>query len=322
MNNIRKRGQSYQAQVRLSGGRSASATFRTKAEAQSWVREQSYKLAQQPRDMNLRITISELVTRFLDEKIPLRHSAKNEAIRLRAFKRDALADKPLAELTKYDLSRYTDQRLKHVKTNTVVRDLGLLRTVVGTAINEWGVKTNNPFDDFKLKRRPDQRYRRVSQSELTLLLDTGSGSPFVKPAICIAVETAMRLGEILSLTWDKVDLEQGFAELNRTKNGHGRVVPLTDRAIAAIGCLPMTNHHLIPVKPDSLKQAWRRLVLRAGIEDLRFHDLRHEAISRLLEKGLTIPEAASVSGHRTASMLARYAHPDPLKVRQKMMENG
>ena len=69
-----------------------------------------------------------------------------------------------------------------------------------------------------------------------------------------------------------------------------------------------------------MKLSWRRLVRRAGIQDLRFHDLRHEAISRLLEKGLTIPEAASVSGHRTASMLMRYAHPDARKVREKMMQ--
>ena len=74
------------------------------------------------------------------------------------------------------------------------------------------------------------------------------------------------------------------------------------------------------MKSGTVKQSWVRLVKRAGISDLRFHDLRHEAISRLLEKGLTIPEAASVSGHKTASMLLRYAHPDPVKVREKMMQ--
>ena len=76
---------------------------------------------------------------------------------------------------------------------------------------------------------------------------------------------------------------------------------------------------VFPVKSGTPKQSWVRLVKRAGINDLRFNDLRHEAISRLLEKGLTIPEAASVSSHKTASMLLRYTHPDPVKVRQKMM---
>ena len=86
-----------------------------------------------------------------------------------------------------------------------------------------------------------------------------------------------------------------------------------------IGALPREDLFVSPVKPDTLKQSWRRLVKRAGITDLRFHDLRHEAISRLLEMGLIIPEAASVSGHKTISMLAKYAHLDPVKVRKKML---
>ena len=89
-----------------------------------------------------------------------------------------------------------------------------------------------------------------------------------------------------------------------------------------IEALPRSDLFVLPVKPDILKQSWRRLVKRAGINDLRFHDLLHEAISQLLEMGLTIPEAASVSGHRTASMLARSAQPDPVKVREKMLKRA
>jgi len=112
------------------------------------------------------------------------------------------------------------------------------------------------------------------------------------------------------------------AKLERSKNGRGRIVPLTNTALMTIEALPRDDLFVFPVRPDTLKQSWRRLVKRAGINDLRFHDLRHEAISRLLEMGLTIPEAASVSGHRTASMLARSAHPDPVKVREKMLKRA
>ena len=114
-------------------------------------------------------------------------------------------------------------------------------------------------------------------------------------------------------------MERGFVELQKTKNGYGRLVPLTGTALSVLQDLDRDVDVVFPVKSATLKQSWVRLVRRAGISDLRFHDLRHEAISRLLEKGLTIPEAASVSGHKTASMLMRYAHPDPVKVRQKMM---
>lgn len=138
--------------------------------------------------------------------------------------------------------------------------------------------------------------------------------------ILLGLETAMRLGELLSLKWSRVNLDKGFVELQKTKNGHGRMVPLTLTALSVLSGLERDGDVVFPVKSGTLKQSWVRLVKRAGISDLRFHDLRHEAISRLLEKGLTIPEAASVSGHKTASMLMRYAHPDPVKVRVKMMQ--
>jgi len=93
------------------------------------------------------------------------------------------------------------------------------------------------------------------------------------------------------------------------------MVPLTGVALSVLQDLEREDDVVFPVKAGTLKQSWVCLVKRAGISDLRFHDLRHEAISRLLEKGLKIPEAANVSGHKTASMLMRYAHPDPVKVR-------
>ena len=170
-----------------------------------------------------------------------------------------------------------------------------------------------------IKREPDQRLRRLSRDELEQLISAECNNPYTKPMILLALETAMRLGELLSLKWSRVDLDRGFAELQMTKNGHGRMVPLSAAALSVLSNLERDGDVVFPVKPGTLKQSWVRLVKRAGINDLRFHDLRHEAISRLLEKGLTIPEAASVSGHKTASMLLRYAHPDPVKVRQKMM---
>ena len=97
------------------------------------------------------------------------------------------------------------------------------------------------------------------------------------------------------------------------------MVPLTVAALSVLINLERDGDVVFPVKAGTLKQSRVRLVNRAGISHLRFHDLRHEAILRLLEKGLTTPEAVSVSGHKTAWMLLRYAHPDPVKVRQKMM---
>jgi len=320
MSSIRKRGQSYQAQVRFSGGRASSATFKTKAEAHIWVREQSFTLSQLPKNRDERTTLGDIIERFIRDVIPLRQSGDIEAFRLGMTCRHPIASKRLVEINNSDLCSYRDQRLRQVKRNTLVREFGLLRTVVSTAINEWGVVVDNPLSSFHIKREPDQRLRRVSEEELQQLLHTECHNPHTKPIVLLALETAMRLGELLSLKWSRVDLDKGFVELQKTKNGHGRIVPLTGAALSVLGDLERDGDVVFPVKPDTLKQSWVRLVKRADISDLRFHDLRHEAISRLLEKGLTIPEAASVSGHKTASMLMRYAHPDPAKVRQKMMQ--
>ena len=320
MNNIRIRGNKHQAQIRLSGGRSASATFDTRRKAEEWLREKAYELSQLPRDLDERITLKEIVERFIKDTIPLRTSGTNEAIRLRALLREPIANLRLTEISRSDISQYRDKRLREVKRNTFVREFGLIRTVVSTAIDDWGIRARNPFQSFSIRREPDQRNRRISDEELERLMAAYCGNAYLKPSITLALETSMRLGELLQLTWDKIDIEKGLAELPRTKNGHGRHVPLTRTALETLEELKADSLNVLPVKADTLKQSWRRLVKRSGINDLRFHDLRHEAISRLLEVGLTIPEAASVSGHRTASMLARYAHPDPIKVREKMLK--
>jgi len=319
MSSIRKRGETYQAQVRLSGGRASSATFKTKAEAQVWVREQAFALAQLPKNRDERTTLGDVIERFISDVIPIRQSGDIEALRLGVVCRHPIASRRLAEINSSDLCSYRDQRLRQVKRNTLVREFGLLRSVVSTAIDEWGITVDNPLKSFHIKREPDQRLRRLSRDELKQLISTECNNPYTKPMILFALETAMRLGELLSLKWSRVDLDRGFAELQKTKNGHGRMVPLTAAALSVLSNLERDSDVVFPVKPGTLKQSWVRLVKRAGISDLRFHDLRHEAISRLLEKELTIPEAASVSGHKTASMLLRYAHPDPVKVREKMM---
>ena len=139
-----------------------------------------------------------------------------------------------------------------------------------------------------------------------------SRAPMLASAVRFAIETGMRMGEILSLTWRDVDLAQRIATLPNTKTGDARQVPLSTAAVAAITSLPrhISDGRVFWTwqRADSLENAWRRAVKWAGIEDLRFHDLRHEAVSRLFELGLNPMEVASISGHKTLQMLKRYTH--------------
>ena len=135
-------------------------------------------------------------------------------------------------------------------------------------------------------------------------------NPHIWPVIVFAIETGMRRGEILGLRWEHVDLNRRIAYLPLTKNGSSREVPLSTKAAKVLTAQRQRNDtpSPFPVTPNGFRLAWDRLRSRAGLSDLRFHDLRHEAISRFFELGLNIPEVAVISGHKDPRMLFRYTH--------------
>ena len=198
------------------------------------MREQTFTLAQLPQNRDERTTLGDVIERYISDVIPIRQSGDIEALRLGVVCRHPIASRRLAQINSSDLCSYRDQRLRQVKRNTLVREFGLLRTVVSTAINEWGIAVDNPLKSFHIKREPDQRLRRLSRDELEQLISAECSNPYTKPMILLALETAMRLGELLSLKWSRVDLDRGFAELQKTKIGHGRMVPFTVAALSAL----------------------------------------------------------------------------------------
>jgi len=135
-------------------------------------------------------------------------------------------------------------------------------------------------------------------------------NPFLLPVIHLALETAMRLGELVSLRWEHVDLTRRIAHLPDTKNGESRTVPLSTTAVNVLRALPRSLHgQVFPgLTTEAVKRAYIRAVDRAGIEDLHFHDLHHEATMRLFERGLNIMEVATITGHKDLRMLRRYTH--------------
>jgi integrase len=156
-----------------------------------------------------------------------------------------------------------------------------------------------------------RRERRLKDGEVERLAQAAQRcrNKLVLPIILIAAETGMRRGEILSLEWKNIDEERQSLLLPHTKNGHSRMIPLSERALAILKPLPKTDERVFPMTANGFRLAWERVRLRAGIADLHFHDLRHEVISRLFELGLSVPEVALISGHRDARMLFRYTHP-------------
>ncbi|MHB8387596.1 MAG: site-specific integrase [Metallibacterium sp.] len=149
----------------------------------------------------------------------------------------------------------------------------------------------------------------------------GTRNPWMRPLVLFAIETAMRQGELLALRWENIDLKAQTAHLEDTKNGESRTVPLSSRAVAVLEALPRSSgmdERVFPVTAQAVKLAWKRATKRAGLEDLHFHDLRHEATSRLAEKLPNLIELAAVTGHKDLRMLKRYYHPRAADLAKKL----
>lgn len=200
-----------------------------------------------------------------------------------------------------------------VSSATVIRELNTLAHAIDVGRKEWGLHlTINPVRMIRRPVPPRGRDRRFDEGEEQRLLDAIDlgRSPYMRPLMVLAVETAMRQGELLSLTWSDVDFDKRVAHLDMTKNGESRDVPLSTRAAQALHELKamQIDDRVVPSTRSAVQQAWGHLRVRAGIPDLRFHDLRHEGVSRLLERGLNVIEAATISGHKELRMLQRYSH--------------
>ena len=252
--------------------------------------------------------------RWRVESAPRKKGAGIEQIRLACFERDALAQVPIMRLSPSDIASYRDRRMMVVAGETVRRELALLNSVIQTARTDWGIPiSSNPVSLVKKPASSPARKRRLQGDELELLqraLLKARNDGF-RDVVGFALETAMRRSELLALTWSDIDLESGIARLLEGKNGHGRSVPLSKAAQDILRKRQSSESQgvkVFPLTPNAVRLAWERTTRRAEIADLHFHDLRHEAISRSFERGLSIAEVALISGHRDVRMLFRYTH--------------
>jgi integrase len=191
-------------------------------------------------------------------------------------------------------AEYRDQRLKTVKPSTLRRELGTIGHLFTVARIEWGLPIKrSPVADLRIEGTQDRRERRLRAGEWERLMEAAKSrrNPHVIPIIILAVETGMRRGEILAMKWEHFDQDARSLLIPKTKNGHARIIPLSSRATSLLSKLPREGDHIFRMAPNAFRLSWQRVRDRAGLHDLHFHDLRHEAVSRFFERGLTIPEA-------------------------------
>jgi integrase len=307
MATIRRRGTKWQAQIRLHGHPATSRTFTLKNDAEVWARQVEASVERGDFPDSLRslkgINLRQLLERYEQTITPLKKGRAAEKYLLRTIKSHPIASLCLDKLTPAMVTNYRDERLRTVSPSSVRRELAILQHCLEVAKNEWGVALQqNPVSKIKKPAPGKARERRITVEELERLrtaLDNCRNG-LLSNITQFAIHTGMRRGEILSIRWSDINFDAGTVYLADTKNGEARTVPVSSLALAA---LPATDNRamderVFPLSPNAVRLGWERLKRRAGINDLDFHDLRHEAISRFFELGLSIPEVALISGHR------------------------
>ncbi|WP_147112191.1 site-specific integrase [Tateyamaria sp. syn59] len=310
----------WQAQIARNGIRK-SATRATKREAQDWAARQEY-LATNAEPPKSQVTVKDAFDRYAREESPKRRGERWEIVRLECLSSDAIAEKRLAELEPADLADWRDRRGKEVAPGTVRREMNLISSVLTTARREWGLIEHNPMSDIRKPTPPPPRDRRVSSDEIDQLMqasgvDLNTATARAVHAFRFAVETAMRAGEIVGLTDETVDRDKRVASLPKTKNGAARQVPLSTAAVALLDELPETDGPLFGLTSQQLDALFRKVRDKSEIENLRFHDSRHEAITRLARK-LDVLSLARTVGHKDVKMLMIYYNETAEELAQRL----
>lgn len=315
MATFRKRGPyQWEARIRKRGYPTTCKTFDTKVEAEAWAKDVetnmnkslfvSAKEAEQ-------YTLSECLDRYIEEYIPRLKHPKRETDRARFLQKRTLAHRIMATIRAKDIADLRREReAEGASGNTIRLDFALLSKLFNYARSDWGMESlQNPVTLAAKPRPAKGRDRRLEDGEEERLLAVAS--PQFKPVILFALETAMRRKELADLRWKCVNLVNRNVVLSETKNSEARTVPLSPRALAVLRELPRSidQKSVFNFSEDQITTAMKLARKKARLDDLRFHDLRHEATSRFFElTDLDVMEIKAVTGHKTLQMLARYTH--------------
>jgi len=341
MATIRKRGDKWQARIQIKGTDPLAKSFANRSDAEAWAKITEAEIIRGvfiKRTDAERTTLETALKRYEEEITPAKRGKRTEYERLKAWKADKLAQKSLASLRASDFAKWRDKRLKEVKPATVQRHLSLISNLFNVARKEWGYEgLQNPIASIRMPTIRNARNRVFYDGEEQLLMSAleqaertaggfwgeGCRNIWLKPLVRLALETAMRRGELLSLKWENIRMADRVAYLPITKNGQSRSVPLSSKAVEILRDLPRNlRGPVFPMSPNAVRLSFvrtvargRRLYLKAGgtdermLVDFHFHDLRHIAVTRLADKLPNIIELASVTGHLDVRMLRRYYHP-------------
>lgn len=332
MGSIRKRGNKYQAQIRITYNFkmiSESKSFQSKLEALKWIeiREAQIKSGIS-KNLDTSKTLREAIERYRDVITPEKRGARWETLRLNAMLRNPNLplDRQLDSITTDELAHW--RRLLDMAPASKNRVTTILRSVLETARLEWKWLADNPIKDLKRLPEPQARDRRISDQEISLICEelefnlndpeTSTQKQKIGLIFLFALETAMRQSEITTLTWQQIHLRDKYLTLIETKNRYRRHVPLSSKAIRLLKIMnPQKMGDVFGIDADTVSTLFRRAVQKCKIQNLRFHDTRHEACTQLAQL-IPLLDLAKMIGHRDIKSLMIYYDATPTEIANRL----
>lgn len=290
-----------------------SASFPRKAEAEAW----AAKIENEWRTLRFggapNVPFSEVLERYKNEVSVHKHGWRNETNIINRVLRTPLAEVRLPHLSELQFQAWADERKKEVSASTLRREWVLLSNVLTVASKQWRWLPENFMQRLDKPADGLARTQRVTDEDAAAVAFAGGYTPDCVPsartqraaaAFYFALETAMRAGEIVMLTWDCVFYDRRYVHIPLTKNGHPRNVPLSSKAVAILRQMETVreNAFVFNITSGSLDALFRKLKRRSLLENLHFHDARREALTRLA-KIYSPMELAKISGHRDLRIL-------------------
>jgi len=316
----------WRARIRRKGFPPQTKTFETKYEAEAWER---MFLSEMDRGIFVSrvaaesTTLLECLERYAKEIVPKKKGYKQDESRVRVLKRLPMAQHYMASIRGSDVATLRDEMLGNGRSaSTVVKYLAVISHLFNIARKEWGMESlTNPVELIRKPTVSNSRDRRLEEGEEEKLLKAcrRQGNTWLEPLVILAIETAMRKGEMLAMDWKLINLTDKciFLPGKITKNGESRDVPLSSRAIKVLTSLPRPiSGKVIGTTSYATRKAFIKVCANtvdpdgdpAPIEGLTFHDLRHEATSRLAAF-YPAQDLAKITGHKDLKMILRYYHP-------------
>lgn len=329
MATIRKRGDyQWHAQIRRKGFPTITKTFELQVDAEDWARDLERDMRRGlfiDRRESETTTLKKMLEKYEQEVTPRKKGKSREVTRLNKWKAHKLAACALAGIKPKDIAAFRDyERKRGMAENTIRLDIALLSSVFEHCRKDWGIEVENPCRKIKLPGGSRKRERRISHEEEDSLLEhivkAMPRTKHISELIELALETGMRQSEILGIEWSDVKTSAKLIHLDNTKSGDPRDVPLSPRAIILLEGMPrpIGGGRVFELTQDRLIRGFNQACSLAAIENLKFHDLRHEAASRWAAV-LAAHELAKMFGWKTMQMALRYYHPTAVSIANKLV---